>query len=56
MAQQAERVFIITNNHFAGKAVVNAVQLQHLTTARMPNPPESLIRLYPVLNRSLQGK
>jgi uncharacterized protein YecE (DUF72 family) len=48
----AERVFVIANNHFRGKAVVNALQLQE--AFGMPaDPPEPLRRTYPNL---LRGK
>lgn len=48
----AARVFVIANNHFRGKAVVNALQLQE--AFGMPaDPPEPLRGTYPDL---LRGK
>ncbi len=45
----AEATYVITNNHFAGKAVVNALQLARklLGSASAPAPPLSLRATYP---------
>ncbi len=29
LGREADRVYIVTNNHYRGKAVVNAIQLSH---------------------------
>ncbi len=37
-----ESIFVITNNHFEGKGVVNALQLIHLLTQAKVKVPEPL--------------
>ena len=49
LESRTDTIFIITNNHFAGQAVTNALQLQHLATGRTPSPPETLVTRYPQL-------
>lgn len=41
--------FVITNNHFHGKAVTNALQLIHLLTRRLVKVPPPLLGRYPEL-------
>jgi uncharacterized protein YecE (DUF72 family) len=55
-ATRAERLmrstdvtFVITNNHFQGKSVVNALQLIHLITGAKVRVPETLRHHYPQL-------
>ncbi len=45
----AEEVVVIFNNHFRGKAVVNAFQLQFALTGAKQPVPTSLIETYPEL-------
>jgi uncharacterized protein YecE (DUF72 family) len=47
--KRRESVFVVTNNHFEGKAVVNALQLAALLTDRPVNPPAQLLARYPEL-------
>jgi uncharacterized protein YecE (DUF72 family) len=47
--KRRESVYVVTNNHFEGKAVVNALQLAALLTDKPVNPPEQLLRRYPEL-------
>jgi uncharacterized protein YecE (DUF72 family) len=49
VAQQAELTFVITNNHFQGKAVANALQLVHLLRGGPVNVPDTLLAHYPEL-------
>jgi hypothetical protein len=42
-------VFVVTNNHFEGKAVANAFQLTALLSDRPVQPPEQLMLRYPEL-------
>jgi len=49
IAQSAEVVFVVTNNHYQGKAIANALQLiSILRGARVP-VPETLTEQYPQL-------
>lgn len=49
VAEEAEATFVITNNHFHGKAVTNALQLVHLLTGRRVKVPPPLLARYPEL-------
>ncbi len=51
VARHAPSTFVITNNHFQGKAVVNALELIHLLTQAKVSVPEPLRHHYPELNK-----
>ncbi|HEV2389077.1 MAG TPA: DUF72 domain-containing protein [Candidatus Acidoferrales bacterium] len=51
VAAHTRTTFVITNNHFQGKAVVNALELIHLLTGAKVDVPDPLRRHYPELNR-----
>jgi uncharacterized protein YecE (DUF72 family) len=47
VGEQARNTFVITNNHFQGKAVVNALQLISILKGSKVKVPEPLRRHYP---------
>jgi uncharacterized protein YecE (DUF72 family) len=49
VAEGSQSTFVITNNHYEGKGVVNALQLIHLLTKRPVTAPPILIEHYPAL-------
>ncbi len=49
IAQRTEATYVITNNHFEGKAVANALQLANLVTKQPVRVPETLFAHYPEL-------
>lgn len=49
LAKHAHTTFVITNNHFEGKGVVNALQLIHLLSGTKVRVPEPLRHQYPEL-------
>jgi len=49
IAAQADTVYVITNNHFQGKAIANALQLIHLVTGQRVRMPDTLLVRYPEL-------
>ncbi|MEE8448761.1 MAG: DUF72 domain-containing protein [Thermodesulfobacteriota bacterium] len=49
VSSQAPETYVITNNHFRGQAVVNALQLKFMLTGQKVNAPELLVQHYPVL-------
>ncbi len=51
IAEKAHTTFVITNNHFEGKAGVNALELKHMLTGQRVRAPEPLLRHYPELKR-----
>jgi uncharacterized protein YecE (DUF72 family) len=49
VAEQTQNVFVVTNNHYLGKAVVNALQLISLLKGSKVPVPEQLRQQYPEL-------
>jgi uncharacterized protein YecE (DUF72 family) len=54
IAGRTELTFVVANNHFEGKAAVNALQLKSMLTGRRVAAPESLLRRYPVLESRVE--
>jgi len=54
VAAKAKTTFVVTNNHFQGKAVVNGLELKHLLTGEKVRAPEPLALHYPRLRNILQ--
>ena len=50
VAQDARATFVITNNHFQGKAVTNALQIIHLLSQKPVKIPPPLLQHYPELH------
>ncbi len=46
IAGKAGKTFVIANNHFEGKAAVNALQLKHMLTGRSVSVPDTLLKKY----------
>lgn len=46
VAQNADRVFVVANNHFEGKAAANCLQLKSLITGKRVPAPKSLADRY----------
>jgi uncharacterized protein YecE (DUF72 family) len=51
VSDRAEDTYVVTNNHFLGKAVVNAFELTSLLFERPVQPPDQLRERYPVLEQ-----
>jgi len=51
VAEHTRTTFVITNNHYQGKGIVNALQLIHLLTHTNVKVPEQLRHHYPQLER-----
>jgi uncharacterized protein YecE (DUF72 family) len=51
VAKHSENTFVITNNHYEAKGVVNALQLINLLTGGKVKVPDLLREHYPELNR-----
>jgi uncharacterized protein YecE (DUF72 family) len=51
IAQTAEVVFVVTNNHFQGKAIANALQLISILRGSRITMPENLCEQYPQLEQ-----
>ena len=46
IAGKAQKTFVITNNHFEGRAAVNALQLKHMLTGEAVAVPDTLLQRY----------
>jgi uncharacterized protein YecE (DUF72 family) len=46
IAEKAQKTFVIANNHFEGKAAVNALQLKSMITGKPVRVPETLLKKY----------
>jgi len=54
MAKQAEKTFVIANNHPRGQAAVNALQLKSMLTGKKVKAPDLLVRAYPELKEVVE--
>jgi uncharacterized protein YecE (DUF72 family) len=43
------KVFVITNNHYRGQALANALQIKNKITGQLLNIPRTMLQKYPVL-------
>jgi uncharacterized protein YecE (DUF72 family) len=50
LAETAEQVIVIQNNHYKGKALANALQMKHALTGQKPEAPAGLVEEYPGLD------
>jgi uncharacterized protein YecE (DUF72 family) len=53
--QAAEETYVITNNHYLGKAVVNALEITSVLKGEPVSVPETLIETYPDLREFTAG-
>jgi len=49
MADQVAHLFVVQNNHFRGKALVNTLQMKAMLESTTPSAPEPLVATYPEL-------
>jgi uncharacterized protein YecE (DUF72 family) len=57
VAERVEESYLFYNNHFGGKAVVNALQMRLEFGQKLPTlPPETLLDRYPTLREALEGR
>jgi uncharacterized protein YecE (DUF72 family) len=55
VANKAATTFVVANNHFQGKAVVNALELKNMITEKPVKAPEILVQHYPVLEKIVEA-
>jgi uncharacterized protein YecE (DUF72 family) len=51
IAEKAKVTFVVANNHFEGKAGVNALQLKNMLSGKRVLAPEPLLKHYPELKK-----
>jgi uncharacterized protein YecE (DUF72 family) len=49
ITRQAEKTFVIANNHYKGKAAVNALELKQMFSKKKVRAPATLVKEYPDL-------
>ena len=49
MGNKSSKVYIITNNHYRGQALANALQIKNMITGEKLDVPPLLVEQYPVL-------
>ncbi len=51
MAESADRIFVIANNHYKGQGAANALQLRHMLTGVPVDAPPTMQEHYPALDK-----
>jgi uncharacterized protein YecE (DUF72 family) len=54
LGKDTDRVYVITNNHYRGQALANALQIKNMVSGEKIDIPLSLIKQYPVLEDIVQ--
>jgi uncharacterized protein YecE (DUF72 family) len=54
LAKGSDRIYVITNNHYRGQALANALQIKNMVTGEKVEVPEDLLKQYPVLEDIVQ--
>ena len=49
LGRHTDKVFVITNNHYRGQALANALQIKNKITGQLLNIPRPMLEKYPVL-------
>jgi len=49
LAGSSERIFVVTNNHYRGQALANALQIKNMVTGEKLDLPLDLVKQYPLL-------
>ena len=49
LAESADRIFVIANNHYKGQGAANALQLRHMLSEQPVDVPPTMMQHYPVL-------
>ena len=55
LAKKGEKVYVISNNHYRGQALANALQLKNMITGEKISIPPLLLEHYPVLKEMLDN-
>ena len=50
LGKKSKKVFVITNNHYRGQALANALQIKNMLTGEKLDVPNSLLKQYPILD------
>ncbi|MCX6565315.1 MAG: DUF72 domain-containing protein [Candidatus Aminicenantes bacterium] len=54
LGRSTDRIYVVTNNHYRGQALANALQIKNLTSGKKLEVPEELLKQYPVLEEIIE--
>jgi len=54
LGKKSDKVFVITNNHYRGQAMANALQIKNMITGDKLDVPETLLDEYPILRNLVE--
>lgn len=54
LGRSTDRIYIVTNNHYRGQALANALQIKNLTSGKKLEVPEDLLKQYPILEEIIE--
>lgn len=54
LGKKSDKVFVITNNHYRGQALANALQIKNMITGEKLDIPHDLLRKYPLLEEIIE--
>lgn len=54
LGKKSDKVYVITNNHYRGQALANALQIKNMVTGKKLEIPHNLIRQYPALKEIIE--
>ncbi len=55
LGKKSGRVYVVTNNHYRGQALANALQIRNMITGEKVDVPETLLDRYPVLREIVRA-
>jgi uncharacterized protein YecE (DUF72 family) len=55
LGRKSGKVYVITNNHYRGQAMANALQIRNMITGEKVDIPELLLERYPVLREIVRA-
>ena len=55
LGKKSGKVYVITNNHYRGQAMANALQIRNMITGEKVDVPEVLLEKYPVLREIVRA-
>ena len=54
LGKKSDKVFVITNNHYRGQALANALQIKNMITGEKLDIPFTLVQKYPILKEIIE--
>ena len=54
LGKKSDKVYVITNNHYRGQALANALQIKNIKTGKKLEIPHNLLSQYPVLKEIIE--